>query len=103
MMVFQQTGYLPSVTQEAGQVQTVQSLVQSGLGIALVPSASARHAPPRVAFRPIRDLPTAGSIGISFDCLRARESSAARRFRAMAVGLVAPARGASRPRKKPTR
>ncbi len=103
MLVFQQAGFLPRVTQEAIQVQTVLALVESGLGLALVPSACQRQAPPGVAFRPIRDLPEAGRIGISFAYLRGSESAAARHFREMAVGIVAPARMATARKRRPAR
>ena len=54
MLVFQQAGLTPHVAQEATQVQTVISLVQSGMGVALVPSVSARLAARDVVFRPVR-------------------------------------------------
>ena len=49
MHVFEESGMSPRVAQEATQVQTVLSLMAGGLGLALVPSISARYAPkPRV-------------------------------------------------------
>jgi DNA-binding transcriptional LysR family regulator len=91
MLVFQQAGMLPRVTQEAIQVQTVISLVESGLGIALVPSVCASHASDRIAFRSIRDLPPAGVIGISLAYNPRRETATARRLREMAFELVSEA------------
>lgn len=41
----QKAGFAPRVTQEATQVQTILSLVQSGLGVALVPARTARFVP----------------------------------------------------------
>ena len=45
MMACQRAGFAPRIAQEATQVQTILSLVQSGLGIALVPAGMARITP----------------------------------------------------------
>lgn len=74
-------GVSPSVTQEAVQVHTVIGLVESGLGVALVPSVNAAFASKRVAFRPIRDLPKDAVIGIALAYHATQESVVARRFR----------------------
>lgn len=79
--LLQSVGVSPSVVQEGVQVQTVIGLVESGLGLALVPSVSSAHAPRRVAFRPIRDLPRDAVIGISLAYHEVQESMVARRFR----------------------
>ena len=79
--LFDQAGITPSVTQEAVQVQTVIGLVESGLGVALVPSINAPHASSRVVFRPIRNLPSSPSIGIALAYHAAAESLVAKRFR----------------------
>ena len=51
-------GFVPHVTQEASQVHTILSLVQSGLGVALVPSNATRYVPDSVRLlrleRPMR-------------------------------------------------
>lgn len=44
-MACQNASFRPTVAQEATQLQTVLSLVQSGLGVALVPSRMGRFAP----------------------------------------------------------
>lgn len=49
----QTAGFSPRVVQEAVQVQTIMSLVESGLGVALVPSICKGHASTRVALRPL--------------------------------------------------
>ena len=79
--IFEQAGITPSVAQEAVQVQTVIGLVESGLGVALVPSINAPHASRRVAFRPIRNLPANPAIGIALAYHAKAESLVARRFR----------------------
>ena len=45
MLACQRAGFIPRIAQEATQVQTILSLVQSGLGIALVPAGMSRIAP----------------------------------------------------------
>lgn len=53
LLACQRAGFAPRIAQEATQVQTVLSLVQSGLGIALVPSAMARTVPEGVCLMPL--------------------------------------------------
>jgi len=53
------------VAQEAVQVQTIISLVESGLGVALVPSVAARYANRRVRFLPLSSPRPAEHIGIA--------------------------------------
>ena len=65
------------------------SLVESGLGVALVPSVSSRLASKNVVFRPIRGLPAAASIGIALAYHAEKESAAARRFRDVAAEMTA--------------
>ena len=84
MLAFQHAGLMPRVTQQATQVQTVISLVASGLGVALVPSVSARLAPRSVVFRPIRGLAAAVAIGIAMAWRAQNESPVVRRFRELA-------------------
>jgi len=81
--LLQRAGVCPTVTQEGVQVHTLIGLVESGLGLALVPAVSAANAPTGVAFRPIRDLPRDAAIGIALAYHATEESVVARRFRAM--------------------
>ncbi|WER50053.1 LysR family transcriptional regulator [Cupriavidus sp. WKF15] len=88
MMLCQQAGFVPRVTQEAVQVQTIVSLVESGLGVALVPSVATRYANRRVKFLPLSSPRPAGRIGIA---LAARADDADRqvqRFLAAALAAV---------------
>ncbi|MGN6689671.1 MAG: LysR substrate-binding domain-containing protein [Sphingopyxis sp.] len=57
-------GFSPRIAQEAVQVQTILSLVQSGLGVALVPARMARFAPKGVRLTPLAD-PIGISTGIA--------------------------------------
>lgn len=51
----QRKGFAPRVAQEAIQVQTILSLVEAGLGVALVPSRTARFAPRGVRLVPLAE------------------------------------------------
>jgi len=51
----QRAGFSPLVAQEATQVQTILSLVQAGLGVALVPARTARFAPEGVQLLPLTE------------------------------------------------
>jgi DNA-binding transcriptional LysR family regulator len=53
LMLCQEAGFVPVIAQEAIQVQTLLTLVESGLGIALVPASAARYAGSRVRFIPL--------------------------------------------------
>jgi DNA-binding transcriptional LysR family regulator len=87
MLAFQQAALSPRPVQEATQVQTVLCLVESGLGVALVPSVSARFASKNLVFRPVRGLPASASIGIAIAFHADKETAAARRLREVALGL----------------
>lgn len=69
-------GFSPRIAQEAVQVQTILSLVQSGLGIALVPARMARFAPEGVCITPLAE-PIGISTGIA---CRSDASPLARNF-----------------------
>jgi DNA-binding transcriptional LysR family regulator len=88
MLAFQHAGLSPRVVQEATQVQTVVCLVESGLGVALVPSVSSRLASRNVVFRPIRGLPAAAAISIALACRAQNESAAAKRLREVAAEIA---------------
>ena len=98
MLAFQQADLSPRVSQEATQVQTVISLVQSGMGVALVPSVSARLAARGVVFRPVDGLPPSASVSIAMASRMHGDNAAAGRFRAMAVASVSPLGPATRKR-----
>ena len=87
MLAFQQAGLSPRVSQEATQVQTVISLVQSGMGVALVPSVSARLASRDVVFRPVDGLPASAAISLAVASRVAGHNAAAQRFRETALKL----------------
>jgi DNA-binding transcriptional LysR family regulator len=81
MLLFQEAGFMPRVTQEAVQVETVICLVESGLGVALVPSVASRKASGRIVFRKLHRLPAFASIGLALAYNPSHETATARRFR----------------------
>jgi DNA-binding transcriptional LysR family regulator len=94
--MFEQAGVAPDITQEALQVHTIISLVESGLGVALVPSVSARHASERIVFRHLDNPPPAATIGIALAYQPKHQSSATQRFRETALSVLS-LRGPSLP------
>jgi DNA-binding transcriptional LysR family regulator len=84
MLAFRQASLSPQPVQEATQVQTVLCLVESGLGVALVPSVSARYASKSLVFKPIRGMPASASIGIAMAFHAGNESAATKRLRDVA-------------------
>lgn len=80
----------PPIAQEAVQVHTVIGLVESGLGIALVPSVNVPYASRGVVFRPLRDLPPAAAIGIALAFRGDSLSMVAQRFRAVTAEALEP-------------
>lgn len=87
MLACQQAGFSPFVQQEAVQVQTVVSLVESGLGVALVPSVAMRHATRNIVFKALHGAGASTEIGIALAWRPDTETPAARRFRETLLGL----------------
>jgi DNA-binding transcriptional LysR family regulator len=85
MLACQQAGFLPRVTQEAVQIQTVLSLVESGLGVALVPSVMQRFVNDKVVYRTLPDISAASAIGLALIYRPEMESAAAAHFRQLAA------------------
>lgn len=74
-------GFSPQIAQEAVQVQTVLSLVEAGLGIALVPAVSRRFTSDNIVYKTLADLPESAAIGISLAWRPDAETASARHFR----------------------
>lgn len=83
MLACQAAGFTPKVVQEAVQVQTLISLVESGLGIALVPSVSRRYGSDKVAFHELSDFRDHLSVAIALASRGQDEPAVAMRFREM--------------------
>lgn len=77
-------GYTPRITQEAVQVATLISLVEAGLGIALLPSVSRNTHSDRLVWKTISDFPDSASIGIALAWRPEDEATIMRNFRAVA-------------------
>lgn len=85
MLACQHAGFIPKVSQQAIQIQTVLALVESGLGVALVPSVMQRYASDKIVYRPLVDVSPAITIGLALAYMADTESPAAGRFRQLAA------------------
>lgn len=95
----QRAGFLPRVAQEAVQLQTIVSLVRSGLGIALIPSAAAAQHGTTVEFRKVADASRDLDIAISCILPRDSESQAAEHFLLALLRVSDAGAAPSRPRR----
>jgi DNA-binding transcriptional LysR family regulator len=77
----QSCGFTPRVVQEAVQVQTLLGLVQSGMGVALVPAVSQAHFGRGVSFRRLSDAGDRLDVAIAAATHARTEPAAARLFR----------------------
>jgi DNA-binding transcriptional LysR family regulator len=80
MLRCQQSGFSPRVAQDAVQVQTIVSLVESGLGVALVPGVARRYRNPGVRFLSLSDNPENLNIGIALATVRQSRNRLVDRF-----------------------
>ncbi|HYG44641.1 MAG TPA: LysR family transcriptional regulator [Bordetella sp.] len=88
LYAFQTAGVQPRITQEAIQVQTILSLVESGLGVALVPAVARRNAG-SVALVKVTGLAEIIKVGIALAVHPDTASPTAANFMAMALQLMA--------------
>lgn len=89
MSACQQAGFLPRITQEAVQVQTVLSLVETGLGVALVPAVMQRYGRDHIVYRRLQDPPPAAKTSLALAWHVSSDCQAAHRFRDLALGASA--------------
>jgi DNA-binding transcriptional LysR family regulator len=59
-------GFLPRVSQQVVDAQSVPSLIAAGFGIALVPQSIARFTTDEIVFRPIRPSPPSADVFLVF-------------------------------------
>jgi DNA-binding transcriptional LysR family regulator len=90
MAACQHAGFLPRSQQHATQAQTILSLVQAGLGVALVPAAMARTAIGGVSFIPLED-GRMSATGIALAWAPERDAPLTRRVRELLIQAL-PAR-----------
>ncbi|MES2973769.1 MAG: LysR substrate-binding domain-containing protein [Pseudomonadota bacterium] len=79
MSACEAAGFAPRVAQEATQVPTVLALVESGLGIALVPEVMRGHRAPAIAYRELQGDGSAETT-LALAYIAGSESPAAQRF-----------------------
>ena len=97
LLACQAAGFVPTVIQEAVQVQTIISLVESGMGVALVPADSFRHAPEGVVFRRLAARDSHLGVAIALASRADVEPKPAARFREVLQELFKEARVHQRP------
>lgn len=83
----QASGFVPKVTQQARQMQTVVGLVASGMGFALVPESVQNLKRPGVKYRSLTG--PAGSVELGLLSVRDRRSPVATRFVAVLKEMAA--------------
>jgi len=79
MSACEAAGFAPKVAQEATQVPTVLALVESGLGVALVPEVMRGHRSPKIAYRDLRKQESADTT-LALAYVAGNESPAVQRF-----------------------
>jgi DNA-binding transcriptional LysR family regulator len=67
MFACQHAGFVPNIVQEASYAQTIVALVESGLGVALVPNLWQHLAPRAVTFCELQGMPS-NKLGLAFAC-----------------------------------
>jgi len=72
MLACQHAGFTPHIVQEASHAQTILALVESGLGVALVPNLWKDLVHRDVVFVRLEEMP-ANEMGIAFACRREEE------------------------------
>ncbi len=80
MAACEAAGFVPDVAQQATQVPTVVALVESGLGVALVPEVMRGQREPQVAYRELRDEREPAQTTLALAWMEGSESPAAQRF-----------------------
>lgn len=88
MYAFQAAGIMPKIAQEAIQVQTLLSLVESGLGVALVPAVARRHAGDDVVLVNITRFASLLKVGIALAVHPQTTSPTAANFVALACRVM---------------
>lgn len=87
----QQAGFTPRIAQEATQIQTILSLVQSGLGVALVAGVASQVVPAGVKLLRLSDNPRNVEIGLALVASKESTSRLVQTFTHHALATVAPA------------
>ncbi|QUN32762.1 LysR family transcriptional regulator (plasmid) [Cupriavidus sp. KK10] len=88
MLAFHEAGIQPPVVQEAVQVPSILALVESGLGVALVPATAARQAGEGVRLIPLTGMPSRMDLGIALVALPETVNATTRNFVAIAREIM---------------
>ncbi|WP_011300671.1 LysR family transcriptional regulator [Cupriavidus necator] len=91
MSAFHQAGIRPPIAQQAVQVQTLLALVESGLGVALVPATAAGYAGNGTRLVPLTGLPDKLNFGLALATLDDTSIATTRNFVALAQAVTRPA------------
>ena len=81
-------GFTPRISQQAIQVQTLVSLVASGMGVALVPSVTRAYTSPLVKFIALSDATGSDALSLSLVANDQSANAAIDRLRAVMMGAV---------------
>lgn len=84
MYAFQAAGIQPPIAQEAVQVPTILALVESGLGVTLVPATTARLGSDGIRHITLTGMPGQMDFGITLATLPGSVNATARNFVALA-------------------
>lgn len=85
MLACQMEGFTPKVVQEAVQIQTIVSLVECAMGVALVPSVCSRHNIPGVVFKTLASPAENLDIALAVVTRPETESLTAARLRGLLI------------------
>lgn len=80
MTAFHQAGIRPPIAQQAVQVQTLLALVESGLGVALVPATTAGYAGEGTRLIPLTGMPAQLNFGLALATMPDTGVATARNF-----------------------
>ena len=75
LLACQRAGFMPDIVQQATHAQSIVALVESGLGVALVPDIWESLAPRKVVFKRLAGM-REGDTGLAFACRREEQKSA---------------------------
>ena len=96
-LAWREAGIQPRVAQEATQVQTLFSLVASGLGVAMVPAVAASNAGQGVKLLALEGVPPALGIGLALAVHADNDDAPTQRFIELATALTSATPGAAIP------
>jgi DNA-binding transcriptional LysR family regulator len=87
LLMCQEAGFHPIIAQETIQAQTMISLVQSGLGVALVAGVASRYSTADIKFLDIASSHSANLLGLALAMPRNRKNPIGDNFRRMALRI----------------